>query len=292
MITLDQGGRGRARQTFYEPPAPLRGHIEHIAIQRFDDLRGGAWRVVPDGSAHLLVHDYGPDHGRPRRFSVVGPRDTYADIDVAGRSWSAIVRLRPGALRGLTGVAPADLRNRAAPARDLGLPDGWVDRVLSAPTPDDAIDALASGLMVARTNATDGPDASVAAATRALEPRRGAPAPSVRGVAERIGVAERTLRARFADTVGLSPKRYARVARLHATIRRFQEVPEADGSRLALASGYHDQSHMIRDVRGLLGSTPRAFVARGLPRADMTMASAARSTPSCRFLQSPRAGGR
>lgn len=269
MITLDEGGRGRSRQRFHAPPEWLRGLVEHVGVQRFARPGPAGWRVVPDGSAHLLVHDYLPEDGRPRCFAIVGPRSRYVDVDVSGRSWSALVRLRPGALEVLTGVSPRELRNRAVGARELGLPAGWVERALSARTPEATARAMVAGLP-ALLRPDRHPDAVVREAVRSLDPGRGGGRATVRETAERLGVAERTLRARFGDVVGLSPKRFARIARLHAAVRRAQEEPRADGSRLAVATGYHDQSHMIRDFRALLGTTPRAFAARGRPPARPT----------------------
>jgi AraC-like DNA-binding protein len=91
----------------------------------------------------------------------------------------------------------------------------------------------------------------------------------VRSLADRIGVAERTLRKRCVDDIGLSPVLVVRVARVHRALglalagAALAGDPHAGWARIAARSGYYDQSHLIRDFGRLLGETPATFIARG-----------------------------
>lgn len=80
-------------------------------------------------------------------------------------------------------------------------------------------------------------------------------------LAARHGRSVRQVERIFEEHVGLSPKVFSRIARLHAALQMSQDDPVQDWSSLALAAGYFDQSHMVREFRALTGETPTRFKA-------------------------------
>jgi hypothetical protein len=72
------------------------------------------------------------------------------------------------------------------------------------------------------------------------------------------GVSPRTFERRFKSAVGLAPKMFERIQRFQ---RVFQEV-ESGGKwvEAAIACGYYDQAHLIRDMREFAGGAPSAVV--------------------------------
>lgn len=131
------------------------------------------------------------------------------------------------------------------------------ERLLEASTPQAAMDMLESVLLARAVRALE-PDRGVAAAVTALG--RGA---AVTEVAERLGLSERTLQRRFAERVGLPPKRFARVRRLHRLLASIPRGCAVDWAGAALEYGYYDQAHLINEFRSLTGMTPAAY--RPLP---------------------------
>ena len=69
-------------------------------------------------------------------------------------------------------------------------------------------------------------------------------------LATALGWSHRRLIARFRDTVGMPPKRVARIARFERLRRLIADDPELDWAYAAMACGYFDQAHLARDVRG------------------------------------------
>lgn len=82
----------------------------------------------------------------------------------------------------------------------------------------------------------------------------------VGAVAADLGVSERHLRRVFRETVGVSPKAFARLARFHRALRAAREDPRAGWASIAADAGYYDQAHLIADFRAITGATPRAFL--------------------------------
>lgn len=80
---------------------------------------------------------------------------------------------------------------------------------------------------------------------------------SVDLLARRTGMTMRTLQRRFRRETGLSPKVYQRVVRFRMAFSLLQEG--RNGARVAAASGYYDQAHMIRDFTQFAGTSPGSF---------------------------------
>ena len=84
---------------------------------------------------------------------------------------------------------------------------------------------------------------------------------SVGTIAAHAGVSRRHLERAFLRSVGLSPKRLARIARFQRAVRVLER---ADGGRrgtvTAAVCGYADQSHFIREFRELAGCSPSEYL--------------------------------
>jgi AraC-like DNA-binding protein len=82
----------------------------------------------------------------------------------------------------------------------------------------------------------------------------------VNAVAVDLGVSERHLRRVFRETVGVSPKAFAKLARFHHALRAAGEAGHASWASIAVAAGYYDQAHLIAEFRAIAGVTPRALL--------------------------------
>ncbi|MBX3252320.1 MAG: AraC family transcriptional regulator [Myxococcales bacterium] len=82
----------------------------------------------------------------------------------------------------------------------------------------------------------------------------------VDSVAARLGVTSRHLRRAFAENIGVTPKEFARSARLQRAL--LLSSKSTSWLRIALEAGYYDQAHLIADFRDLVGLTPIAFAKR------------------------------
>jgi AraC-like DNA-binding protein len=79
-------------------------------------------------------------------------------------------------------------------------------------------------------------------------------------VAADLGVSERHLRRVFRETVGVSPKTFARLARFHHALRAARDDGHAGWARIAADAGYYDQAHLIAEFRAIAGVTPQALL--------------------------------
>lgn len=222
----------------YPVPAGLRHQVR--AVWQVRTLAGG-WRhpVFPDGYGDVVVT------GGLRMLAVGPSRRTHHQPLPVG-STVAGVRLRPGALSILTGLPADELCERVVPLGRLA-PDGR-----------STVASLMAALSRLAEPRPSGQDCAVRACRLLDVALR---APSIRSVADAVGVAERTLRWLFARHVGLSPSVFHQVRRMQRALALSgRSLPVAD---IAHRTGYSDQAHMCRQLRSLTGLTPGSLLTAG-----------------------------
>jgi AraC-like DNA-binding protein len=172
------------------------------------------------------------------------------------------VVFRPGGASPFLGGVPAsDLRNTHVSLDALwgAGAEQLVEQFALASTPAAGLTVLAQQLEAQRTAVVSG-SPLVDAALDAL--KRGAYRRPVRLLAANLGVSQQRLGQLFRDHVGLTPKELARVWRFQAALQLLQAAPHAGWAERALACGYADQSHLVRDFHAFTGLAPVAFHTR------------------------------
>ena len=91
---------------------------------------------------------------------------------------------------------------------------------------------------------------------------------SIDALAQRTGVGHRRLERAFQEHVGVPAKTLCRIVRFQNVLRRATPDSAAAWADLALACGYTDQSHLIRDFRQFAGETPAQLAAAEPSLAD------------------------
>jgi AraC-like DNA-binding protein len=162
------------------------------------------------------------------------------------------VRLRPGVLGGLARMPAEELVDQDVAGADLWSDTPRLTDLLgTAATPWAALDRLQS--FVARSAGQSDP--LVDAVVRHLMPWRGGPA----DLPALLSLSGRQLR---------RPKELHRILRFQGFVARVQasiarEGPsDGDLARWAVEVGYHDQAHLSRECRRILGVTPGEFLAQ------------------------------
>jgi AraC-like DNA-binding protein len=177
------------------------------------------------------------DRAATMRIIPDGCTDIIGD-DVVGSLSTAIVatlepgedtrgiRLRPGAFTALFGVPASKLVDLRVPLADVVRPRPLRELARDAERPDPLAEA-------------------------ALH------APDIRALARDTGYSPRQLHRRVLAATGHNPKRLSRIGRMQALLAAGRGESWA---RTAARFGFHDEAHMINDVRRLADSTPEAML--------------------------------
>lgn len=239
----------------FRPRPALRDRVLSIAVVE----GAGEQTVLPGASAVLGLQFRGrvrAEQGLLSTAGVTGIQSTARRYRYLGETGSVLVRFKPqgAACLGVTGAAIA---GQSVALEDL-LP-AWSVRQLSERVVDSQsaaervalLEEFLLGLpyshdrLIARAMellAAGGEEATVAQAARAL------------------GLSERQLERRFLQRVGVSPKRYATLARFERAVELARGATSL--THAALDAGYYDQSHFIRDFTRFAGGPPGQILRR------------------------------
>jgi AraC-like DNA-binding protein len=170
------------------------------------------------------------------------------------------VRLHPGAAEAVLGVPAAAITGRILDLNDLwgrSPTQRLLDRLATAGTASDATAIVESSIAdrLASADCRRSPSHLALLATEKLTRA------SVKCVAADLGVSERQLRRLFHQTIGLTPKAFARLARFHLALRTALEDHHTTWANIAATAGYYDQAHLIEDFHAIAGVTPRTLLA-------------------------------
>ncbi|WP_242393964.1 helix-turn-helix transcriptional regulator [Anaeromyxobacter oryzisoli] len=256
---------------FDRPPAHLARRIDLLWSASGDGAPGG-----PRGATTL--HDFFPDAGvhlvfrrSPEgcRAVLLGPATERATIERATGAEYLGIRFLAGQAPRLADVRSSDLTDGLVEVTRLGgVPvEEVADRLSALPDVGSRRRALAE--LAGGQDRSLVEDVHCRRGALLLEARRGQL--RVDQLAAELGLHARTLERRFRDQLGMTPKRLIRLVRLRHVLGALRSGAFGTLAELALACGYADQPHLIRDFKALTARLPRdedACRSRLLARAE------------------------
>ncbi|BDG03147.1 helix-turn-helix transcriptional regulator [Anaeromyxobacter oryzae] len=206
----------------------------------------------PDGGVHLVLR-----HSESGcRMVLLGPSTERATVERAAGAEYLGIRFRAGQAPRLVDVRSSELTDGAVEVERLGgVPvDAIAERLRALPDVASRQRALVGLVRTASRPLVE--DVRCRRATLLLEARRGQL--RVDGLAAELGLHVRSLERLFLDALGMTPKRMARLVRLRYVLGALHTGGFGSLADLALACGYADQPHLVRDFKALTGRAPGA----------------------------------
>lgn len=256
-------------QRFLRPRAPLSDFIEVLWYRSGSPAAHELERLLPTGTLELVIdlsdaplRCYDPESLELRK-SIRGPllsgvRASYAVIDAPSSHEIIGVQFHPGGGHALLGLPVDEVQGLDLPLRALwgAAADELYDRLLNEKSPDCRL-AILEAALLARLQA----NARLHPVIRHALARLDQPEVplEISDLAAEAGWSDRYFIRKFSAQVGITPKAFARVRRFQSALRRMQRERHADWVEIALASGYYDQAHFIRDFKAFSGTTPGAY---------------------------------
>ena len=241
-------------ESVVEPSPWLRPWVSEFRLIRSSPGEFGTLIRLPTASTCLMFRIRGDGAGD---LNAIGPlrRARYKQVDSA--LFYLRATLRTGAARQILGVPLHEIADRIVPLDMLWSRTARTlcDQLLNG-AHGSSISSFEHVLRQFVAPSSRGSVFPVGRIVRAMDEEPGKP---IDEYARLTGLSARQIRHLFRTELGLSPKRYSRIARVK------QILSGAYGDRglaeLAIDGGYYDQAHMIAEFRNLLDSTPRAFLA-------------------------------
>ncbi len=238
--------------------------IKHYLFLESKEPGTHTFRLFPDGHTGLVfalktTTLYTTAQRLPAAF-VYGQISRYKDLHAAGKTVIVVVVFQPAGITLLTHLPATYLCDSIVPASNL-----FGNGILSL---QDQLNATAFGaLQCSLLNnffcrliaGRPFPVPSLAnTCLQYIHEQRGLIA--VQSLAIKTGYTERHIERKFVTAIGLSPKKFAGIVRLHAFLKQLRAgAPGASLTSLAYETGYADQSHLIKEFRKYTGLTPTTY---------------------------------
>lgn len=220
------------------------------------DLPFASERVLPIANVQL-VFDLRPSQATGPRAVIVGPatRSQTVATDWMRRSAGAVLSV--AAARTITRCPVNALRDETIDLSSLWGPSAFAlcDELASVPGPDAILNRLEAELVARVTRAPALAPAVRHAATML------AGGVTVGAVVGQTGMSRSTFVRRFDEEVGLTPKRWAALARFQRAVGLLA-MGNGGLADIAARCGYADQAHMTRDFRRFGQITPATYLPR------------------------------
>lgn len=190
-----------------------------------------------------------------RALGLVGPH-THAGTGLRfdGTIDSFAIFLQPAALWSLFRVPTSVVMETHFDARDvLGAPIAELWEVL-AETPNFSDRRRAADQFLLRSANVGIEETATTTAASLLARRSGRI--SVQELALVMHLSVRELERSFLREMGITPKRFSRVARFQAALDMRVAAPQRSWLDIAIDSGYHDQMHLVHEFQALSGMSP------------------------------------
>lgn len=251
----------------YVPRAPLSAFVDcfwhmdgYLPIHQ-EEL------AIPDGSVELII-DLREDPIRLfdkdqqelifTHSILCGPHSEHFIIDT-GRETAVIgIHFKPGGAGRFFRLPLNELYQNhvsldtlwGVEARDLR------DELLFANTPDQRFRILEAHLLSCRSVSWSR-DRAIEFALAELQNLTHAQPVST--IVDQLGMSSRSFIQRFQAEVGMTPKRFQRLTRFQLAIALIGQGSSLDWADIAVACGYYDQSHFIKDFTAFSGLKPTEY---------------------------------
>ncbi|MGY4828274.1 helix-turn-helix domain-containing protein [Sphaerotilaceae bacterium SBD11-9] len=252
------------------PIAPLAGFVDTLWASERGAMPHAREINLPTGRADIVIPllegqtltrfaDAGDAQGQRFAGGVLhGAQDRATVRATHGASAVVGVHFKPGGAAAFFGGALPALRNRTVLLDELWGASALALRAdLQAANGPHARLLRLEACLVARLRYAAPADAMVAATLQSMA--RQPQAATIEALQRASGCGPTQFIARFERTVGLTPKRYARVLRFHAMVMRLAGQAPHDWAHAAADAGYADQSHLVHEFKRLAGITPSAY---------------------------------
>ena len=234
----------------YFPSEDLAPFVEHYWTVEWDVPQPQLRETLPHPSIHLVLE------GDREELSGIHTKKFSRTIEGNSRVFG--VKFFPGGFRPFIDRAVSSLSERVWDVADILGPSarGLSRRALAFPDHQSTVDILEQFLRSFRPRADATMSlvrriADAVATDRALT--------KVEQLVDRFDVNKRTLQRLFDDYVGVSPKWMIQRFRLIEAANQMHVADRLDWADIALALGYADQAHFIRDFKKIVGQSPADY---------------------------------
>lgn len=255
----------------YIPQVPLSDFVDFFWYFEGYSPPHSQERTLPDGSVELVISlreeeiklfDCEEDMLRTYGYSVIcGPHSEFFNIDTSTETTVIGIHFKPGGIYPFLRMPVNELHNIR-----VSLDTLWGTRahelrekLLLSETVEDKFRTLEESLLrLASRPLVRHPVVSFALNEFQKSPYKG----PLSDVVEQIGLSQRRFIEIFKEEVGLTPKLFCRLRRFQEVLNRLEHAKSVNWLDVAVACGYYDQMHFIKEFQAFTSLNPTDYFSR------------------------------
>lgn len=252
------------------PSKELLPFIKHYLFLKSEGNRIKKLRLFSDGNTGMVfsfksnlisnIPNDGNLRNLPNSF-VYGQIGEFKDLYIVNEVSLIIVVFQPAGLNQLMNVSAAELRNSIINSEELFGAQVW-NLQTNLFEQDNLLDKLKmlnvffTEFVVKRVSVNQ---RLIEASVNFIFNNRGTN--SVDQLVKYVGYSERHIERVFIESVGLSPKKFGSIVKLHSFLKLLKAKSKRDTiTGISCEAGYSDQSHLIKEFRKYTGVTPKEYL--------------------------------
>jgi AraC-like DNA-binding protein len=247
----------------YNPQMPLAMFVDYFwYVQGYNPVHSKEL-ALPDGSVEVVI-DLREDtirlfdsRNRELNFGssiLCGPHSDYFVIDTACESRVIGIHFKPGGIHAFVKEPLDEILNV-----HISLHTIWGSRVseirdelLASLVPDEMFRVLERRLLSLATKDLERHPAVQFVLSNLHDGQ-------IAEIIEQIGISHRRFNEIFKQEVGMTPKRLSRIYRFQEVLRSISDGKKISWTDIALACGYYDQAHFVKDFQSFSGINPSDY---------------------------------
>lgn len=252
------------------PPKELSSFIKHYLFLESEGNELKKLRLFSDGNMGIVfsfksnlvgsIEDDGEQKTMPDSF-LYGQISAFKDVYLVNDANLVIVVFQPAGINLLLGIPAGELRDTIVDAKDLLGKQGMelYEKLAERTSIQDRLRSLNLFFIDLASKRAHPAIPVINASVELIVKHHGLI--SSGQLIKFTGYTERHIERMFIKSIGISPKKFSDVIKLHHFLKRLKmEQPGKSLTSLAYEAGYTDQSHLIREFKKFTGMTPRAYI--------------------------------
>ena len=192
---------------------------------------------------------------------IYGQIDEYKDLYLFNKAALIIVVFQPYGLNRLLGIPANETGDKIIPAEDVFGSKGSLlyEKLLYQPHLENKLILLNTFFLRLIANQVSSNQKLVQASLDFITKNRGAV--TIKQLTQHIGYSERHIERAFRECIGITPKRFSNIVKVHAFLKTVVYKSKQNNiTRFCYEAGYFDQSHLIRQFKIHTGITPTGYL--------------------------------
>jgi AraC-like DNA-binding protein len=196
----------------------------------------------------------------PQSF-IYGQISGFKDLYLTNEASFLIVVFQPDGLYKLQGISANELKDKIISINDIF---GWQglllhDKLMNLHKLEFRLNALNRFFHELNIQSTRSNQVLIPTSLNFIATHKGIV--TIQQLVKYTGYTERHIERAFSETIGISPKKFGSIVKLHSFLKLLKNKPaKSNITAICYDAGYFDQSHLIRDFRKYTGITPTEYL--------------------------------